>query len=69
MLPTRQIVLATRNPAMFGRLSCYPMALANSNQNMLMLISTSAIRKDIDSAAKYIGAGFIIGVINFPYNK
>lgn len=24
---------------------------------MLMLISTSAIRKDIDSAAKYIGAG------------
>jgi hypothetical protein len=57
MLLARQVALIPR-PAALGRLSQCPSMLYASPNKAVMMLSTSAVRKDIDSAAKYIGAGF-----------
>ncbi|KAL7069957.1 hypothetical protein ACQ4LE_011130 [Meloidogyne hapla] len=55
MLAARQVALIARSANL--RQSCFPLQTFLFNSNQSALLSTSAIRKDIDSAAKYIGAG------------
>ena len=54
MLAARLATSAARRPANFGRLPIQSFLATNTQ---FMMLSTSAVRKDIDSAAKYIGAG------------
>ncbi|KAF7631032.1 ATP-synt_C domain-containing protein [Meloidogyne graminicola] len=55
MLAVRQVSLIARSPNL--RQTCLPIQSFLTYYNQTALLSTSAIRKDIDSAAKYIGAG------------
>ena len=57
MLAARQVALIARSTNL--RQACFPLQSFLMNSNQTAMLCTSAIRKDIDSAAKYIGAGFL----------
>ena len=68
-LASRQVAIIARSSNLRQFVGGFPVQ-AIFTPNQAMMFSTSAIRKDIDSAAKYIGAGFFeILVLNTFLNS